>query len=330
MRAYSYAELMRRPKTERTSLVSPWVRQGESVMIWAASGVGKTMLTLTLAIAMAGGGSFAGWSCETPRKVLLIDGEMHLQDLQDRLEMLTAAVTGVDRDALGRNLTIIARQAQPSDSQEFYDISSIEGQDRLLKRVAFEGSQVVILDNYTTLSDGLADENDAGAFKPVMRLLMGLKRQDVSVILVHHSNKSAASYRGSTALETTFEVIIGLTRPEGAQPGNASFRLTFTKFRQKGDGTTAPRVFTLDGTGWYAAEDEADLTTRIVAAIKSCRYSTQADVAQAMGINAATVSRHLTKAQVGGFITKREIQMALAGGEESHTARKPDDDAWDF
>lgn len=323
--AVTYRDLMARNFPDREWVMEPWLRQGESVMIWAASGVGKTMLTLTLAIAMAGGGSFAGWAAGRPRKVLLVDGEMHVQDLQERLKTLTRAVSGIDHDALADNLKIIARQGQAPDSGPFYDISCPNGQAQLLRRVDQEEAEVVFLDNYTTLSDSLADENDAVAFKPIMGLLLGFKQRNVSVMLVHHASKGGQAYRGSTALETTFEVIIGLKRPDDARPGNAHFRLEFGKFRQKGGASTQSRVFALADDHWIVSEDEDDTLTRILGALRSCRYGSQKEIAVALAIDPATVSRQLKRAVLDGCVTRRGIKEAL-GEATSGDPPGPEDD----
>ena len=59
----------------RDYLISPWLKQFESAMVWAPPGVGKTMFCLSLALAIAGGGEFLGWKAPKPRKVLFFDGE---------------------------------------------------------------------------------------------------------------------------------------------------------------------------------------------------------------------------------------------------------------
>jgi len=64
----------------REDLVFPWLRQGESAMLWAAAGTGKSLLTL--AVMVAGGGIVLGWKSPRPRRVLLVDGEVSVEDLQ--------------------------------------------------------------------------------------------------------------------------------------------------------------------------------------------------------------------------------------------------------
>ena len=93
----------------REDLIFPWLRQGESAMLWAAPGTGKTLLTLTMAVMVAGGGSVLGWNSPKPRRVLLVDGEMAAEDLQERVAWLIDTVEGIDRDAAAANLMILSR-----------------------------------------------------------------------------------------------------------------------------------------------------------------------------------------------------------------------------
>lgn len=56
----SLAALLAMNLPQRDHLLSPWLREQESCLVWAAAGVGKTMFTLSLALAIAGGGSLMG------------------------------------------------------------------------------------------------------------------------------------------------------------------------------------------------------------------------------------------------------------------------------
>ncbi|MGY5806371.1 AAA family ATPase [Rhizobium sp. LEGMi198b] len=287
-------ELLKKDFAPREFAIDPWLRTGETALIWAATGVGKTWLTLSLAVAMAGGGRVWEWKAPKPRKVLVVDGEMNLQDLQGRLKTLvdTGAVTGLDRVALGENLKFVARQAQDPDS-EFFDITDPLSQQHVLQAMDDTGSEVVIIDNVTTCADGLRDENDSVAFRPVMSFLMRMKQAGKVAILVHHANKSGQDFRGSTALEATFEVKLGL-HPAGASVGKASFIAKFGKFRAQGDSTIQPRQWTLELSGWTVDDDESEgAGNDVLKALKSCKFVTAVEIGDHIGRDKHYVGRQL-------------------------------------
>jgi hypothetical protein len=63
---------------------------------------------LSAAIAVAGGGSFLGWKVGGRAKggdwrVLYVDGEMHIADIQERARLLLDAVPDIDRSKVGTN-----------------------------------------------------------------------------------------------------------------------------------------------------------------------------------------------------------------------------------
>ena len=168
---------------QRQLVVDPWLRTEETAVIWAASGVGKTMLCLSLALAVAGGGSVGDWTCPAARRVVYVDGEMNQQDIRDRIKALieTGAVRVADPERALSNFTLIARQAQ-SVGTPFYDMTSKEGQEALLEIAKRGDAGLFVLDKFTTLTDDLADENDATQFKKVQDFFLQLKRLGVATI----------------------------------------------------------------------------------------------------------------------------------------------------
>src|SRR5262249_40124181 len=125
----------------------------------------------------------------------------------------------------------------------FPDLASKEGQREILRRVERFNADLVVLDNFSTLV-AVDDENSAAAMSPVLDFLLTLKQAHVACVLVHHSNKAATGARGSSKLEATFEVIIGLQKVKDAlaDPGmGAMFGLAWTKYRGLKDATICDR-----------------------------------------------------------------------------------------
>ena len=315
--AFTYRELAVREWPLREPLISPWLMKGESAMIWAGAGVGKTMLSLSVAALVAGGGSFAGWHSKGGFRVLIVDGEMYGADLVERLNTLTEGIEGIDREVALDNIEVRARQLQEPGT-EFYDIGDKGTQRELMDLIMQRKIDLLILDNVTTLTDTMGDENSVEAIKPVLRFLMDLKQTGVSVILVHHANKSGGSYRGSTAISTTFEVIMGLVRPEDAPMGETAFKLKFDKYRAKATEALVPKIFTLSGPTWQVEEDEGDLALRLVRAIRSGRFTTQQDAGFYVDITDKTkVSRVLSRAYGEGLIKKEEVKTIFRAAKEA-------------
>ncbi len=263
-------------------------------MLWAAPGTGKTLLVLTMALAVAGGGNFLGWTAPKPRKVLLVDGEMAVEDLQERLEMLAQTVAGYDPAQGKKNLTIYSRTLQKPEAG-FPDLGEREGQgvepagqDDIMAKARECGAELILLDNFSTLAE-VSDENDAAAMSPTLAFLMRLKQARIGCVLVHHSGKgkNATTYRGSSKLATTFEVIIGLGELQGHDPTDgAGFNLFFEKYRRRRSEATRDRSVRLMGTGaaseWIGEISETDDMGRLLAAVQTCQYATQKALAAHM------------------------------------------------
>jgi RecA-family ATPase len=208
-------ELLKLNIPERQHLLNPWLREHESCLLYAATGVGKSLFALSAALAVAGNGSFLRWKPDpkpdgSDWRVLYVDGEQHIGDIQDRARMLMDAVPEISRAKAQSNLQFLARQQQDPavDFPEITDAEQGGGQERILQKVLDGNFNLLILDNFSTLGV-VADENDAASFNSIQSFLLRLKTENVATILVHHTGKSGESYRGSTKLAATFEIAGG-------------------------------------------------------------------------------------------------------------------------
>lgn len=340
LRTVSLGALLDTPMTPRQWLLAPWLREQESALIWAAPGVGKTMLTLSLALAIAGGGSLLGWRAPAPRRVLFIDGEMPLDDLQGRLGSLAGAIEDIDLDVARNNLTILARHHQ-APSAPFPDFGNEDQQDGIIDLIRRYDPAVVILDNLSTLAT-LDDENGAAETQRVVRLLARLKQARIAVIVVHHSGKSGRAFRGSSMLATTFEAIIGLTRDPGADAldptGSARFNIEWTKFRGRRDPSIGDRSVILKDTNgvlrWSAETPQDETLNALAVLVRTGRFKTQAEVGEALPDHlwptegklpsAGWISGRFRMAHAKGIITKKEVDDLLAAAREADEAAEVD------
>ncbi|PZU54857.1 MAG: hypothetical protein DI561_03590 [Thauera sp.] len=325
--APTLGELLAAERTQRGHLLSPWLREGESLMVYAPTGCGKSMLVLSLAIAIAGGGSVLGWKAPKPRKVLIVDGEMPEDDTTDRARCLMGGIEELDREAAGQNLRIISQQAQPIECV-FPNLSDPEGQEWILKEAMRHNAELVILDNFSTLAE-CSDENSSASFNGIIRFLKRMKQAGIGVLLVHHSGKGAKAetYRGSSRLATTFEVIIGLAPDEETREGGVlSFRLNWDKYR--GNRKSAGEALTVtaqeDDHGqlvWSSGEAIPRCLREMMTEAKTFNHTTQGSLAKALGISAGELSKRKRQALHMGLMTEKDWSNWI-GSEGSGRSRK--------
>lgn len=326
-------EIMDADIPKREYLIAPWLRESESALIYAPTGVGKSMFTLTLTIAMAGGGSVMGWHCVKPRKVLYWDGEMAMEDIKDRLELLHQTVEGLDIEAYRKNLTIIARSNQ-NQTAIFPDLSEEEGRDCVRKCAVNGEFDLTVIDNLSTMAS-IENENEAGQFNEILNFLMVMKQHGRACVLVHHTNKAGSGPRGSSKLETTFEVMMKLTRTAGVMQGSGTaFTLEWEKTR--GRFNHASTEMALNTSDDNVPVWEANLATSHVldvfkALLESGEYTSYRQVAKKMGMDPGQLSRSKKKWVLQGLITEKDIQRCFEVAKSSvFDAEEGDDEDLGF
>jgi len=76
----------------REMLLAPILPERSLAMLYAPRGIGKSWLGLTIGLVVASGSSVLRWNAPWPRRVLFVDGEMVLSDLQIRLNSILAGL----------------------------------------------------------------------------------------------------------------------------------------------------------------------------------------------------------------------------------------------
>jgi hypothetical protein len=150
----------------RASLLDPILPEKSLAMLYSPRGIGKSWLGLSIGLAVASGGSLLRWNAPEPRRVLLVDGEMPLSDLQGRLAFISI---GLGADVPPGGFQVLAAD----QTETGINLASSEGQLALERHL--EGIDLVILDNLSTLlasgSEGASD-----AWLPMQNWLLRLRR----------------------------------------------------------------------------------------------------------------------------------------------------------
>ena len=303
----------------RKALLGDWLTERHPCMVYAQTGRGKSLFAMSVAIAVAGGGSVFGWSAPEPRPVLYIDGEMDVADLAERDTLLVPSVDNLDMGALEANRVILSRHHQRYGAV-FPDLVDEAGQAALMEWVEKLRPALVVLDNLSCLAD-IRDENDASSFTPVLNMLWKLRHAGCAVLLVHHTGKQEGKYRGSSKLAANFESILQLAANQDLLPDDTGFTIKVDKCRngrQPQPLKVSLNVDAAKGAGqWvYEALGERHLQ-EIVQAVRSREFDTGKELAAYLEITTPTLSKRKRKAIAAGLIAEAEWKQCLQDARDT-------------
>lgn len=280
----------------RKLLLSPWLPEKGLAMIHATRGIGKTWLSLSIAVAVASGRNLLGWNVEMSCNVLYVDGEMSGADLKKRLGDI---VGPGERDL---PIHFVARDLQPVGIP---DLANLSGQSEINRVIDDKDCGLVILDNLSCLLSS-GRENEADDWAPVQRWLLDLRRKGVSVLLIHHSGKRGRQ-RGSSRREDVLDTVIALRDPVGLEEKDgATFEVHFEKGRGLCGKDARPFVAQLTTVDNRMLWKRTILTTNNSKAIDMLRNGQkQTSVAKQLKVDPGTVSRWNKDAVRDGILPKR-------------------------
>src|SRR5271166_4626139 len=75
LQAVGFNDFLRLDIPAREMLLNPILPERSLAMLYAPRGVGKTLLSLSIGLAVAGGCALLRWSAPRQRRVLYVDGE---------------------------------------------------------------------------------------------------------------------------------------------------------------------------------------------------------------------------------------------------------------
>jgi len=181
--------------------VRPWVIRGwllkrQVAMLIAPPGVGKSTITLQQAIAIATGMDWGGWKIERPGKVLLINVEDDIDEMQRRC---AAAL-----DAMGLTQADIAGKLFIHDGdREFLIIKSMPNGEVIWSPLVSELTETVIQNDIGVLivdpfaETLVGEENSNDAMKKAATGFRQVARDgNCAVLLVQHTSKAMSTAAG--------------------------------------------------------------------------------------------------------------------------------------
>jgi hypothetical protein len=195
------------------------------------TGLGKTLLALAMATAIATGTDFLHWRAGRPRRVLYVDGEMPTDLLIDRIRAATQDVTA--RNLLAHNLLIISLEDAEALAEQYPAIGMFEplntdpGQTFIKRLVLKLRPDVIFLDNVQALTAGV--QKDEETWIGVLPLISWLTKQRVGQLWLDHTGHNSDRQYGSVVKAWRFD-LVGIMAPLASDlraPGIPEFTLSF-------------------------------------------------------------------------------------------------------
>lgn len=151
-------------------LLGPILSTRAITLLRGPSGAGKSLLALSLAHAVAGGGTLFGWAAR-PACVLYVDAGLPLATLQARMALLDGSGPYAKPGAL----SFLATDAQAAGP---IDLGTALGRAALTRHL--DGIDLLVLDDLSTLVPSARVEH----WQPVAAWFAALRRQGLAVLLV--------------------------------------------------------------------------------------------------------------------------------------------------
>ncbi len=181
-------------------IVEGLIERGRHAALYAGHKVGKSLLTLEIAAAVAAGDTdVVGCTIPEPRTVLYIDWENSRDDYVGRLMRL-----GRTPDQLDRLVYLSMPIIPPMDTAE--------GGAQLVAAAEVYGADWIVLDTFSRAVEGA--ENDSDTYRDYYRHAgMQLKANGVALWRLDHSGKDVSrGQRGSSAKGDDVDLVYSLTR----------------------------------------------------------------------------------------------------------------------
>ena len=180
------AEMEKDCPERRPYVIEGLLRQGETMNIVASPKTGKSWFIYNLVITLANGGDFLGWTSPSNLNCLLVDNELHQEELVWRLRKVEKAIGA----KAGKSLRVSSLRGSGLD---------ISGLEAMMAEIGASQYDVIVLDAlYRFLPEGTS-ENDNAQMMAIYNALDRIGRiYGCSIIVVHHASKGEQSGKSIT------------------------------------------------------------------------------------------------------------------------------------
>lgn len=184
-----FGELLKRYPTLRPYVINGLIRLGQTLNLVSSSKANKTWTVLSLALSIILGLRWLGHFDVAKGRVLLIDNELHPEDIAYRLKQVCDAM-GIDPADHENEIEVWALRG---------DLRSLSGLQSSFDLIEPGEFKLIILDAKYRFAEPGDNENDNNAETQFYNRIDALAKQlDAAFVLVHHASKGDQSGKAVT------------------------------------------------------------------------------------------------------------------------------------
>ena len=210
---------------------------GEIFLHTGAPGVGKSLLMLMIAIAMAAGLRSVLGMAIIPGPAIYFSCEDSLRELHWRIAAICRAL-GVDMASLSGRLYVVNRRGELDNLFGAFNLDGsylpTDTYRRLVEMIGSTGARLCVVDHVAHVFPG--NENDR---QQVTRQLAPLAKDaealECSLVLIGHENKAGNTYSGTTAWPAAVRGHLHLAREDGGDPDARVLQVAKSNYARTGD-----------------------------------------------------------------------------------------------
>ena len=252
-------------------------------LIFGDTGIGKTLLALSIAGGMAAAKAFLGWEGKRRARIMYLDGEMPGETFKERMQLIA--------DESGEDLALYGYNRDVLEPGEMPPLNTPEGEAWLLREIETVKPDAIVFDSIMSLLAGTMSEEES--WTPVKLLMRKITSKRIGQIWLHHSNDTGRSF-GTKTREWEMDTVVKLKTDDQA------ILWEFTKARLRTPQTLAqfkPRTIIRNEAGWSVVgegrtepPDKSDVEI-LKHAIMDAYDRLAGDVSTSPGFNGAPVRK---------------------------------------
>lgn len=298
---FNIPDFLKKKFAPKKTILHPWVKEYQIIMIYGPRGVGKSMFVISLLVSIVSGNCFGPWETINPVNCLYLDGEMVQQDTAERFASL------VNGNLIKEKLFIYSDSYANSLGIPGANLLDGEWRKAMKEMLLEKDIKIWVADNIASLAPGI-DENSKQDWDPINKWFLDLRFAGITTIFLHHTNKEGGQ-RGTSGREYNIDVSILLDRPKNYVPEDgARFIARFEKARipHQDLPLIADTEFCLEAEGdrSYIWTFGAVKKQNKVQVIKMLGEGISAkDIAEELGITQGRVSQLKREAVIDGLVT---------------------------